>query len=71
MRTASAAASPTTIMTRNAIELTDRQRERIEEIKDECKEADPGCPRPTDEQVMESLLDTWDAVGDGFYSDDP
>jgi hypothetical protein len=58
-------------MSRNTIELTDRQRERIEAIKDECKEANPGVPRPTDEQIVKSLLDTWDAVGDGLYSDDP
>jgi hypothetical protein len=58
-------------MAENRIELTDRQRDRIESIKDECKEANVGCPRPTDEQIMKSLLDTWDAVGDGLYSDDP
>jgi hypothetical protein len=58
-------------MSRNTIELTYRQRERIESIKDDCKEADPGCPRPTDEQIVKSLLDTWDAVDDGLYSDGP
>jgi hypothetical protein len=58
-------------MTENRIELTDRQRERIESIKDECKEADPGLPRLTDEQVVSSLLDTWDAVNEGLYSADP
>ena len=58
-------------MNRNTIELTDRQRERIEAIKDECKEADPGCPRPSDELIVSSLLDTWDAVDDGLYSDGP
>lgn len=50
------------------IELTDRQRERIDRIKDELEEAEPDCPRPTDEQVLKSLLDTWDAVDDGLYA---
>lgn len=57
-------------MSRNTIELTDRQRKRIESIKDECKEADPGLPRLTDDQVLSSLLDTWDAVNEGVYSED-
>jgi len=56
-------------MADNRIELTERQRHRIEEIKDECKEASPGCPRPTDEQIVKSLLDTWDAVNEGLYSE--
>jgi len=54
----------------DTIELTDRQRKRIERIKQECKDADPGVPRLTDEQVLESLLDTWDAVNEGLYSED-
>jgi len=58
-------------MAENRIELTDRQRDRIEAIKDECKESDPGLPRITDEQVLSILLDTWDAAGEGLYSDDP
>jgi len=49
------------------IELTERQRARIEEIKDELKEADPGLPRPSDEHVIKGLLDTWKAVGEGHY----
>jgi len=53
----------------DTIELSDRQRDRLEQIKDECKEANPGCPRPTDEQIVKSLLDTWDAVNEGFYSE--
>lgn len=54
----------------NTLELTDRQRERLDRIKYECKEADPGLPEPTDEQVLRSLLDTWDAVDEGLYSED-
>lgn len=53
---------------RYQIELTERQRERFEAIRAECKEADPDLPAPTDEQLFSSLLDTWDAVGEGFYS---
>lgn len=52
----------------HTIELTGRQRERLDEIKAECKEADPDVPGPTDEQMVSSLLDTWDAVGEGHYS---
>lgn len=50
------------------LELTDRQRERLDRIKAECKEADPGLPEPTDTQIVDSLLDTWDAVDDGLYA---
>ena len=49
------------------VELTERQRERLDDIKAECKEADPGLPEPTDEQMIDSLLDTWDAAGNGLY----
>lgn len=52
------------------IELTERQRERFDQIKADCKEADPHCPEPSDSDVLDSLLDTWDAVGDGLYADD-
>jgi len=48
-------------------QLTDRQRERIDEIRDELNEAEPGVPAPTREQVIDSLLDTWDAIGRGHY----
>jgi len=48
--------------------LTDEQEQRFEAIKQECKEADPNLPEPTDKQVMDSLLDTWDAVNDGLYT---
>jgi hypothetical protein len=48
------------------IELSDRQRERFEQVREECD--DPSVPEPTDEQVMKGLLDTWDAVNDGHYS---
>jgi len=44
------------------IGLTDRQRDRLNEIQVECKEADPDLPAPSDEQLISSLLDTWDAV---------
>lgn len=54
----------------DSIELTDRQRERLEVIKQECKDANPGLPKPTDEQIMGSLLDTWDAVDKGIYSEE-
>lgn len=48
-------------------QLTDEQRERIEQIRDELKVAEPECPKPTAEQVLDSLLDTWDALQDGHY----
>lgn len=50
------------------LELTPRHRERLDEIKAKCKEADPGLPEPTDEQIVTSLLDTWDAVDEGVYA---
>ena len=49
------------------IELTDRQRERINDIKQECTEGGR-IPEPTDEQIISSLLDTWDAVNQGLYA---
>ena len=49
------------------IEISKRQRERIEGIKAEC--SDDHLPEPTDQQIVKSLLDTWDAVDDGHYSD--
>lgn len=51
------------------IELTKRQLERIDEIKKECTEGG-SVPEPSTEMVVSSLLDTWDAVNDGLYSDD-
>lgn len=49
------------------IELTDRQVERIDSIRAELKEAEPGVPPPSREQIIDSLLDTWDAIGRGHY----
>lgn len=49
------------------IELTERQRQRLDRIKAEC--ADESVPEPSDELMFDSLMDTWDAVGDGHYSD--
>lgn len=49
------------------LELTPRQRRRFEEIKRECAD---GLPEPADEDIFKSLLDTWDAVADGHYSED-
>jgi hypothetical protein len=51
----------------DTIELTDRQRGRLEAIKRECK--DDFTPAPNDSQVLSSLLDTWDAVDEGYYSE--
>ena len=50
----------------DTLELTDRQRKRLESIKAEC--SDPHIPEPTDSAMVSSLLDTWDAVNDGYYS---
>lgn len=49
-----------------SIELTEQQRERLDRIKSECA---GDTPEPTDEQIMNSLMDTWDAVGDGYYTE--
>ena len=48
------------------IALSDRQRDRIEEIKSEC--AGDHLPEPSDSAILDSLLDTWDAVGEGLYT---
>lgn len=53
------------------IELTTRQRQRLDDIKTECAGDGIGqLPEPTDEMMISSLLDTWDAVNDGYYSGD-
>lgn len=49
-----------------SIELTGRNRARFDRIKQECK--NDHVPAPSDEELLKSLLDTWDAVGDGHYS---
>lgn len=49
----------------DSIELTERQRERLDRIKAGCA---GDTPEPIDEQIMNSLMDTWDAVGDGYYA---
>lgn len=51
----------------DGIELTERQRKRLDQIKAEC--SDDSLPEPTDEQILKSLMDTWDAVSDGYYSE--
>jgi DNA-binding MarR family transcriptional regulator len=50
------------------IELTERQRERLEEIKQECTSGGR-FPKPADGEIINSLLDTWDAVDQGLYTD--
>lgn len=50
------------------IEISPRQRERFDEIKAEC--SDDYTPEPTDQELFKSLLDTWDAVDEGHYSED-
>ncbi|WP_176548351.1 hypothetical protein [Natrinema sp. CBA1119] len=50
------------------LEISDRQRERFERVRDECTNDE--LPVPTDDQIMKSLIDTWDAVSDGHYSGD-
>lgn len=49
------------------IELTERQRRRFEQVREECDA--PGVPEPTDAQVVDGLLDTWDAVNRGLYAE--
>jgi hypothetical protein len=51
----------------NDIEMPDNLRERFEAIKQECKS--PYIPEPTDELMMKGLMDTWDAVNNGHYSE--
>lgn len=49
--------------------LSQKQAERFEAIRQECKEADPGLPELTDEQIIDTLLDTWGLVNTGFYTE--
>lgn len=51
----------------NTIELTDRQRNRIESIKEHLKDADPNLPKPDDEHVIGMLLDSYNAIQNGYY----
>lgn len=55
---------------RRAIELTAAQRERFDRIRRECAEGGR-LPPPSDGAMLDSLMDTWDAVGDGHYDDAP
>ena len=50
------------------ITLTDEQKERIEQIKQESTEGGQVPPLPT-HAVIDSLLDTWDAVQEGHYEE--
>lgn len=50
------------------IELTDAQTKRFRKIKEECK--DDHTPEPTDELMISSLMDTWDGVNMGIYTED-
>lgn len=52
----------------STIYLNERQHERFERIKEECTEGGH-APKPSDGAMLDSLMDTWDAVGDGHYSD--
>lgn len=52
----------------DCIELTERQRRRLAEIKQECTEGGR-VPEPSDQTMFSSLLDTWDAVNEGLYSE--
>lgn len=48
------------------IEISERQRERFDRIRQECK--NDHIPAPEDAEMMASLMDTWDAVNEGYYS---
>ena len=56
-------------MSEDTIKLTDEQRKRIDEIKQQSTEDGKVPPLP-DSQILDSLLDTWDAVDCGYYTDD-
>jgi len=56
-------------MSGDTIQLTDKQRERIDAIKTQSTEGGK-VPPLSDSAVIDSLLDTWDAVEDGYYTED-
>lgn len=57
----------TQLQTMHEIEMPADQRERFEAIKDECHT--PDTPRPPDVEILDSLMDTWELVGEGHYSE--
>lgn len=52
------------------IEITERQRKRLDGIRSECTGALGELPPPDDQEMLDSLMDTWDAVGEGHYSEE-
>jgi hypothetical protein len=49
------------------IKISEQQRERFDAIRESCQT--DHIPAPSDQQMFGSLLDTWDAVDDGLYTD--
>ncbi|OLZ39093.1 hypothetical protein A6E15_19205 [Natrinema saccharevitans] len=49
------------------IEISDRQRERFESVREEW--TDDHLPAPSDDQVLKGLLDTKEAAAEGYYDD--
>lgn len=54
-------------MTDDTIHITDRQRDRIESIKDRLQEREHYIPGPSDKVVLRYLLDTAKGVRRGLY----
>lgn len=52
----------------DTIDLSQRQRERLERIKSQCN-GGGHLPKPADSVMLDALMDTWGAVGEGYYSD--
>lgn len=56
------------VSTTERIKIPEKYRDRFDRIKAECETVH--LPEPSDEQMLESLMDTWDAVKDGQYASD-
>jgi len=56
-------------MGKTSITVTDERLERFNRLKDEASE--DGVPDLSADQFLASLMDTWDAVDRGHYSDAP
>jgi rRNA maturation endonuclease Nob1 len=49
------------------LEITNRQRERLEEIKKECT-PDGRFSKPSDSDIIDLLLDLWEGVDQELYT---
>lgn len=54
-----------------SIEVGEKTKERYQQAKAKMDAADPNLPDMSDDQFMKCMLDTLEAVRDGFYNGQP